>query len=68
MTFEAVRGQDRAVNALRRALASNRVAHAYIFTGPRGVGKMTAAVEFATAKDASFQPAPTSCARWRSAT
>ncbi len=36
-------GQDAAVAALRQALASERLAHAYLFTGPDGVGKATLA-------------------------
>ncbi|MFH1732030.1 MAG: DNA polymerase III subunit [Planctomycetota bacterium] len=49
MSFDSIVGQDRAVGALRRALRTDRVAHAYLFTGHSGVGKMTAAVEFAKA-------------------
>lgn len=36
-------GQLKAVNLLQRALAGGRLAHAYLFTGPDGVGKATAA-------------------------
>lgn len=36
-------GQDAAVTALRQALTSDRLAHAYLFTGPEGVGKATLA-------------------------
>src|SRR5207249_11432263 len=42
-TFEAVVGQDAITRTLRNALASGRVAHAYLFAGPRGVGKTTTA-------------------------
>ena len=41
--FEAVVGQDAITRTLRNALISDRVAHAYLFTGPRGVGKTTTA-------------------------
>jgi DNA polymerase-3 subunit gamma/tau len=41
--FEAVVGQDAITRTLRNALVSDRVAHAYLFTGPRGVGKTTTA-------------------------
>jgi DNA polymerase-3 subunit gamma/tau len=41
--FDAVVGQDPVTRTLRNALASGRVAHAYLFTGPRGVGKTTTA-------------------------
>jgi DNA polymerase-3 subunit gamma/tau len=41
--FESVVGQDAITRTLRNALASGRVAHAYLFAGPRGVGKTTTA-------------------------
>src|SRR5215475_9657203 len=41
--FEAVVGQDSITRTLRNALISDRVAHAYLFSGPRGVGKTTTA-------------------------
>jgi DNA polymerase-3 subunit delta' len=40
-------GQGRALTALRRAVESGRVPHAYLFVGPRGVGKYSTALEFA---------------------
>ena len=43
LTFEAVVGQDPIVRTLRNALSRERIAHAYLFTGPRGVGKTTTA-------------------------
>ena len=42
-TFDAVVGQDPITRTLRNALLSGRVAHAYLFTGPRGIGKTTTA-------------------------
>ncbi len=42
-TFAELRGQDHVVRALRTAVASDRVAHAYLFSGPRGTGKTSAA-------------------------
>ncbi len=45
--LDDVLGQGRAVGLLRSALSSNRVHHAWVFAGPRGVGKRTAAVAFA---------------------
>jgi DNA polymerase-3 subunit gamma/tau len=42
-TWEAVIGQDHVVQTLRNALAAGRVAHAYLFAGPRGTGKTTTA-------------------------
>ncbi|HLT57993.1 MAG TPA: DNA polymerase III subunit delta' [Limnochordales bacterium] len=49
MKWEGVRGQAAAVALLRGALASGRIAHAYLLTGPRGVGKTTAAGVFVAA-------------------
>jgi DNA polymerase-3 subunit delta' len=47
MALERVLDQPRAVELLRRALASDRVAHAYAFIGPTGAGRMTTALAFA---------------------
>lgn len=46
-SLDAVIGQKRAVDALRGAMGSGRVHHAWIFSGPVGVGKFTAACAFA---------------------
>ncbi|HSQ76220.1 MAG TPA: DNA polymerase III subunit gamma/tau, partial [Bacteroidota bacterium] len=43
MKFEDVAGQDHVTRTLRNALSSSRLAHAYLFSGPRGVGKTTTA-------------------------
>jgi DNA polymerase-3 subunit gamma/tau len=42
-TFEEVLGQEHVTRTLRNALLSGRIAHAYLFTGPRGTGKTTMA-------------------------
>jgi DNA polymerase-3 subunit gamma/tau len=42
-TFDDLVGQEQVSRTLRNALATGRVAHAYLFSGPRGVGKTTAA-------------------------
>jgi DNA polymerase III subunit delta' len=47
VALERVLDQPRAVELLRRALASDRVAHAYAFIGPTGAGRMTTALAFA---------------------
>jgi DNA polymerase-3 subunit gamma/tau len=43
LTFDAVVGQAPIVRTLRNALGQGRIAHAYLFAGPRGVGKTTTA-------------------------
>ncbi|MFN3597955.1 MAG: ATP-binding protein [Rubricoccaceae bacterium] len=49
MRWDDVIGQEQAVGVLRRALAAERVAHAYLFYGPEGAGKRVAALAFAQA-------------------
>ncbi len=49
MTFEDVVGQEHVVRTLRNALKSGRVANAYLFIGPRGIGKTTLSRIFAKA-------------------
>jgi len=44
-----IKGQDAAVAHLRTAFESGRLAHAYLFHGPEGVGKESTALEFAAA-------------------
>lgn len=46
-TFKSVVGQDALVATLKNAIVSNRLSHAYLFCGPRGVGKTTCARIFA---------------------
>jgi DNA polymerase-3 subunit delta' len=45
--MDQILGQDSAIEVLRSALRSGRLHHAWIFSGPRGVGKFTCAVAFA---------------------
>ena len=42
-TFSQIIGQDHVASTLRTGVESGRVAHAYLFCGPRGIGKTTAA-------------------------
>lgn len=42
-TFEEVVGQESIVRALKNAVTDNKVAHAYLFSGPRGTGKTSMA-------------------------
>ena len=46
-TFESVVGQQALTQTLQNAIRQNRLAHAYLFCGPRGVGKTTCARIFA---------------------
>ncbi|MCR4562929.1 MAG: DNA polymerase III subunit gamma/tau [Bacilli bacterium] len=50
-TFEEVAGQTAPVRTLKNALATGKMAHAYLFTGPRGTGKTSMARLFAKALD-----------------
>jgi DNA polymerase-3 subunit delta' len=47
MSLKEVFCQDKAINILQRAFAADRLAHAYIFVGPDGVGKFKTAKEWA---------------------
>jgi DNA polymerase-3 subunit delta' len=53
----SIRGHDWAVNLLRGHLSSGDVRHAYLFTGPPGVGRRTLAVQFAQALNCLNPPA-----------
>ena len=49
MSFSKLKGQDHAVQVLRSALRSGRIPHAYLFSGPDGVGRKLAAMTLAKA-------------------
>lgn len=49
MTFSSVVGQDSLIMTLKNSVKSDKLAHAYLFCGPRGVGKTTCARIFAKA-------------------
>ena len=47
LTFDSVVGQQHIVSTLEHAITEGRLSHAYLFCGPRGVGKTTCARIFA---------------------
>jgi len=51
-----IRGQDRAIARLRSAIASGRLHHAYLFTGPPGSGKRMCAIALASALNCLRSP------------
>jgi len=59
--FEEIVGQGHVTRTLSNAVSSGRIAHAYLFSGPRGVGKTTAARILAKCLNCSQGPTPEPC-------
>lgn len=59
--FEELVGQPRLTQTLKNAISSGKIAHAYLFCGPRGTGKTSAAKILAKALNCEKGPTPSPC-------
>ena len=63
MSFQEIRGQERAIGLLKRVIAKRRIPHAYLFTGIPGVGKTMTARALAMALNCEAPVEGSGCGR-----
>lgn len=56
MQFSEIKGQEQAIHILQRAIETQHIAHAYLFTGPEGVGKKKTALALAQYLNCTNKP------------